>query len=209
MGCVLTKLLVIDNYDSFTYNLVQMFMHYDLFIEVHRNDTISIDQVLKLNPDYILISPGPKDPANAGISIPIIKAFYKKIPIFGVCLGMQCINEAFGGSTVRAPAPMHGKTSIISHDHQDIFKKIPSPFSAARYHSLMVKLDPDRLVVTARSSDGVIMGLSHPVFPLSGVQFHPESFLTENGFLVVENFLKLGPLLFAEDSRTQKIVKHG
>ena len=188
MGCVLPKLLVIDNYDSFTYNLVQMFMHYDLFIEVHRNDTISIDQVLKLKPDYILISPGPKDPANAGISIPIIKAFYKKIPIFGVCLGMQCINEAFGGSTVRAPVPMHGKTSIISHDQQDIFRKIPSSFSAARYHSLMVKPDPDRLVVTARSSDGVIMGYLTLCFPFPVFSFTRKVFLRKTVFCLLKTF---------------------
>ncbi len=191
----MSRLLVIDNYDSFTYNLVQMFMHYDLTIEVHRSDKISLEQVRILNPDYVLISPGPKDPAHAGISIPLIKSFCSEVPILGVCLGMQCINEAFGGSTVRAPVPMHGKTSIIRHYNHSIFKGLSSHFIAARYHSLMVKPGTGKLVVTSRSRDGVIMGLSHPEFPVHGVQFHPESFLTENGFLLVENFLRLGPLI--------------
>jgi anthranilate synthase component 2 len=189
------KLLVIDNYDSFTYNLVQMFMHYDLAIKVHRSDKISMESAIKFNPDYILISPGPKDPAHSGISIPLIKAFYRKVPVLGVCLGMQCINEAFGGITLRAPVPMHGKTSRIHHDNQAVFKGMPSPFTAARYHSLMIKpAEQSDLVTNAQSTDGVIMGLSHPESPLYGVQFHPESFLTENGFLLVENFLKQGPL---------------
>ncbi len=188
------KLLVIDNYDSFTYNLVQMFMHYDLAIEVHRSDKVSIQKIKALRPDYALISPGPKDPAHAGISTDLVKAFYDQIPILGVCLGMQCINEAFGGTTVRAPIPLHGKTSKVEHGNQGIFKGIPSPLSAARYHSLMVKTSNNDLIETAHSQDGVIMGLSHPDFPIHGVQFHPESFLTENGFLFVENFLNMGPL---------------
>ncbi len=189
-----TKLLVIDNYDSFTYNLVQMFMRYDLKISVYRSDKLSVEQVKMLAPDYLLISPGPKDPTNAGISVSLIKSFYSKMPILGVCLGMQCINEAFGGSTVRAPVPVHGKTSLIQHNNYGIFKGLSSPFTAARYHSLMVKIDHSELKVTSYSEDGVIMGLSHPKLPVHGVQFHPESFLTENGFLLVENFLKLGPL---------------
>ena len=186
------KLLVIDNYDSFTYNLVQMFMHYDLDIDVHRCDRISIGQIDAIDPDYILISPGPKDPSHAGISVPLVKAFYGKIPILGVCLGMQCINEAFGGKTVRAPIPMHGKTSRVFHNNQGLFKDIPSPFIAARYHSLIAKLDGNILFMTSQSQDGIIMGISHPTFPLHGVQFHPESFLTEHGFKIVENFIKLG-----------------
>ena len=188
------KLLVIDNYDSFTYNLVQMFMHYDLDIDVHRCDKVSIEEVEALHPDYILISPGPKDPAHAGVSVQLIKAFCSEVPILGVCLGMQCINEAFGGKTVQAPIPMHGKTSLIEHHHQWLFENIPSPFVAARYHSLVVRLGGNELLVTSRSRDGVVMGISHPLFPLHGVQFHPESFLTEHGFLVVKNFLRLGPL---------------
>jgi len=192
------KLLVIDNYDSFTYNLVQMFMHYDLEIKVYRSDMITLEQITRHKPDYVLISPGPKDPFHAGISIELIKNFYDKLPIFGVCLGLQCINEAFGGRTVRAPVPMHGKTSMIQHNNYGIFEGISSSFPAARYHSLMVEFQQTELVVTSHSPDGVIMGMSHPEFPLHGVQFHPESFLTENGFLLVENFLKLGPLDFTD-----------
>jgi len=187
----LKKLLIIDNYDSFTFNLAQMFMHYDLLIDVCRNDMITIRQIKVMNPDYILISPGPKDPANAGISTLIIKTFYKETPILGVCLGMQCINEVFGGITVRAFQPMHGKTSIIEHNESGIFKGMPSPFRAARYHSLMVKLNGSMLDVTAKTHDETIMGLSHNVYPLHGVQFHPESFLTENGRILVDNFLKI------------------
>lgn len=183
------KLIVIDNYDSFTYNLVQMFRKYPLDIHVYRSDHISLEEIEKFVPDYALISPGPKDPAHAGISIPMIRRFYKKFPILGVCLGMQAMNEAFGGVTVRAPVPMHGKTSRIFHNNTMIFKDIPSSFRAARYHSLMVHFDQSELSVTATSDDGVIMGLSHPEYPLHGVQFHPESFLTEYGFAVVENFL--------------------
>jgi len=185
------KLLVIDNYDSFTYNLVQMFRHYALEIQVHRSDMITLQQIEKVNPDYVLISPGPKDPAHAGISIDLIKAFYRRTPILGVCLGMQCMNEAFGGITVRAPVPMHGKTSMIQHNNFGIFSGIRSPFAATRYHSLMVSFTRSELQVTAHSPDRVIMGMSHPEYPLHGVQFHPESFLTENGYLLVENFLCL------------------
>lgn len=190
----MANLLAIDNYDSFTYNLVQMFMRYDLNIHVRRCDRITIGQAESLKPDYILISPGPKDPSQAGISVEIIKSFHDKTPILGVCLGMQCINEAFGGKTVRAPLPMHGKTSVIDHNGLGIFKAIPSPFTAARYHSLAVELNDSVLNITSRSQDGVIMGLSHPQYPLHGVQFHPESFLTEYGFLLVENFLKMGSI---------------
>lgn len=189
------KLLVIDNYDSFTYNLVQMFRRYDLEIFVFRSDKITLEQAEELEPDYALVSPGPKDPSDAGISVELIKFFAGKAPVLGVCLGMQCLNEAYGGTTVRAPVPMHGKTSMISHEHFGVFEGLSSPFTAARYHSLMVK--PGKaggVVETARSEDGVIMGLSHIRHQLHGVQFHPESFLTEQGFRIVENFLALGPL---------------
>ena len=190
----MARILVIDNYDSFTHNLVQMFMHYDLKISVFRSDKISIQQIKEMMPNYILISPGPKNPANAGISISVIKAFATKIPIFGVCLGMQCINEAMGGETVNAPVPVHGKTSRVYHSNQSVFKGVPSPFTAARYHSLMVKISSSDLVVTAQTDDGVIMGIKHKKMPVSGVQFHPESFMTDSGFLLIENFLKQGPL---------------
>ena len=190
----MAKLLVIDNYDSFTYNLVQMFMNYDLSIEVYRSDKISLEGVKAINPDYVLISPGPKGPSHSGISIPLIKFLSGGVPVLGVCLGAQCINEAFGGSTVRSPLPVHGKVSMIYHNNDGIFKGLPSPFAAARYHSLMVKLNSRELVITSQTSDGLVMGLSHHKLPIHGVQFHPESFLTENGFLLVENFLRLGPL---------------
>lgn len=171
-----------------------MFKNYDLEIKVVRSDKVKIYDIEVLRPDYILISPGPKDPAHAGISIPVIKHFYREIPILGVCLGMQCINEAFGGKTVRAPSPMHGKTSAIHHTDTYIFKGIPKPCTVARYHSLMSENVSQTLEITAEADDGVIMGLSHPDFPLAGVQFHPESFLTENGYRIIENFLDLGPL---------------
>jgi anthranilate synthase component 2 len=189
------RLLVIDNYDSFTYNLVQMFGRYDLEIDVFRSDRISVSQAESFCPDYLLISPGPKDPAHAGVSMDLIKAFYEQIPVLGVCLGMQCMNEAFGGQTVRAPVPMHGKVSSVHHSEGGIFRSLPSPFSAARYHSLAVKPAEDSpLEITALSEDKVIMGLSHRQYPLHGVQFHPESFLTESGYVMAENFLQLGPL---------------
>ncbi len=194
----MATLLVIDNYDSFTYNLVQMFMHYDLAIHVHRSDRITLSRVIGERPDYLLVSPGPKDPAHAGISKAVIQKFFRTIPIFGVCLGMQCINEVFGGRTIRSPEPMHGKTSHVYHRQEALFSKIPSPFTVARYHSLTVQPPAgtleQQLVVTGRTADGIIMGLSHNRFPLHGVQFHPESFLTEHGFSLVENFLRLGPL---------------
>lgn len=188
------KLLVIDNYDSFTYNLVQMFRQYDLRIFVYRSDEITLEQAGELDPDYVLVSPGPKDPANAGISVSLIRYFSGKKPILGVCLGMQALNEAFGGTTVRAPVPMHGKTSMVSHKNFGVFNGLASPFKAARYHSLAVKPPRNDLAVTAQSEDGVVMGLSHKTFPVHGVQFHPESFLTRQGFLLIENFLKMGAL---------------
>ena len=194
----MATLLVIDNYDSFTYNLVQMFMCYDLSIRVHRSDRISLEQVARTKPDYLLISPGPKDPAHAGISKEVIRAFYRTVPILGVCLGMQCINEVFGGRTVRSPVPTHGKTSLVFHRNEALFARMPSPFTAARYHSLAIEpasaaLKKD-LRITGQTEEGLVMGLSHRRFPLHGVQFHPESFLTQDGFSLVEAFLALGPL---------------
>jgi para-aminobenzoate synthetase component II len=188
------SLLVIDNYDSFTYNLVQMFMPYPLEIRVVRSDRITLEEVEADLPDYVLISPGPKDPEHAGISKALIRTLYRKRPLLGVCLGLQCMNEVFGGATVRAPLPMHGKTSRIHHDGSGLFAGLPSPFKAARYHSLMVAFDASELLVTARSTDGVVMGVRHPTCPLHGVQFHPESFLTEHGHLIIQNFLNLGPV---------------
>jgi len=197
----LATLLVIDNYDSFTYNLVQMFMPYALEIRVVRCDKMILSDAVRFSPDYILISPGPRDPAHAGVSKSLIRSFYKTVPVLGVCLGMQCINEVFGGTTERAPVPMHGKTCPVYHEGEGVFAALPSPFIAARYHSLMVAFDSTELSVTARSADGVVMGMHHPRYPLHGVQFHPESFLTERGAQIVKNFLNLGPL--------QEVPNHG
>jgi anthranilate synthase component 2 len=188
------RLLVIDNYDSFTFNLVQMFLCYDIDIQVFRSDRILSSQAAALMPDYLLVSPGPRDPAHAGNSIALIRDWYRHIPILGVCLGMQCLNEAFGGKTVRAPEPRHGKVSRVQHCQTGLFQGMPNPFAAARYHSLAVAPCDNALRVTATSDDGVIMGLSHPDHPAHGVQFHPESFMTEAGASFVANFLRLGPL---------------
>jgi anthranilate synthase component 2 len=190
------SLLVLDNYDSFTFNLVQMFRVCGLAISVVRSDKISVEQVAAARPDYIVIGPGPKDPGAAGISVALIAALHRQIPILGVCLGMQCLNEAFGGRTVRAPLPMHGKTSEIRHQGRGLFAGLPCPLRAARYHSLMVDADDvsPQLEITATAADGAIMGLSHRQHPLHGVQFHPESFLTEHGFALIESFLGTGPL---------------
>lgn len=188
------SLLVLDNYDSFTFNLVQMFRAYPLAISVVRADKITVAEVALARPDYIVVSPGPKDPAAAGISVELIAKLHAQIPIFGVCLGMQSMNEAFGGATVRAPLPMHGKTCEVRHEQRGVFAGLPSPIKVARYHSLAVTNTHPSLEVTARASDGVVMGLSHRTSPLHGVQFHPESFMTEHGFPMVENFLKTGPL---------------
>ncbi|MBT8342649.1 MAG: aminodeoxychorismate/anthranilate synthase component II [Desulfatitalea sp.] len=190
--------LVIDNYDSFTYNLVQMFRSYPLTVEVFRNDNIDPVHVAKLAPDYILISPGPKDPAHAGISMSLIKSWHQRVPILGVCLGMQCINEVFGGRTVRARRPLHGKTSDIFHNGRGLFAGMPSPFQAARYHSLAVAPNiqaiQSELVVSAWDQDRTPMALSHRRYPLHGMQFHPESFLTRYGVHLIDNFLRLGPM---------------
>jgi len=199
------RLLVIDNYDSFTFNLVQMFRQYPLKVTVARSDKIALPQVESLRPDYILISPGPKDPAHAGISMALIRGWHGRVPILGVCLGMQCINEVFGGRTVRSPQPRHGKTSAVFHDQHGLFQGLTSPFQAARYHSLAVQPDPEALrgeiTITARTNDQIIMGLSHRNHLLHGVQFHPESFLTHHGFQLVENFLELGPMAIAHEQK--------
>jgi anthranilate synthase component 2 len=187
------RLVMIDNYDSFTYNLVQLFYEFDLEVVVRRHDEVDLAGIEALRPDWLCISPGPKAPVDAGISKAVIAHFYKEMPILGVCLGMQAINEVFGGRTVLAPEPVHGKRHEIFHTGEAVFAGLPSPFGAARYHSLMVsQVSPD-LIITARSADGVIMGLSHRRYPLHGVQFHPESFLTEYGRELAANFLELAP----------------
>ncbi len=185
-------LLFIDNYDSFTYNLVQLFLPLYSDIEVFRHDKISLEGIEGLSPQGIIISPGPKEPARAGISLSVIKRFYQRIPILGVCLGMQCINEVFGGRTIASPLPLHGKTSLIFHNGKGIFRNIPSPFRAMRYHSLCIHPAPSSpLKITARTRDNIIMGICHPQYPLHGVQFHPESFLTQYGEEMAKNFLSL------------------
>ncbi|HEU0004387.1 MAG TPA: aminodeoxychorismate/anthranilate synthase component II [Terriglobia bacterium] len=186
-------LLVIDNYDSFTYNLVQYLGELGQKVEVHRNDKIDVATIEKMNPDRIVISPGPGNPDQAGITLKLLKAFEGKKPILGVCLGHQAIGQAFGGKVVAAPYLMHGKTSEICHDNRTIFEGLPYRFQATRYHSLMVerKSLPKCLEISATSTDGLIMGLRHKEHPIEGVQFHPESILTGQGKKLLENFLKL------------------
>jgi anthranilate synthase component 2 len=187
------RLVMIDNYDSFTYNLVQLFYAFHLEVLVFRHDAVNLEEIAGLKPRWLCISPGPKAPAQAGISKAVIARFYRQIPILGVCLGHQALNEVFGGATAQAPVPVHGKRHQVFHTGRGLFQGLPSPFWAARYHSLMAVPDSPDLEVTAWTGDGVIMGLSHRRFPLHGVQFHPESFLTSHGRDLAANFLELGP----------------
>ncbi|MEK6320506.1 MAG: aminodeoxychorismate/anthranilate synthase component II [Acidobacteriota bacterium] len=186
-------ILVIDNYDSFTYNLVQYLGELGGDLQVYRNDAITLEQMGRLRPERLVISPGPGVPADAGVSIPAIREFAGKIPILGVCLGNQAIGVAFGGRVVRASYLMHGKTSEICHDSLTIFRGLPYRFQATRYHSLIVEKEslPESLEVSATTRDGLIMGLRHRMYPVEGVQFHPESVMTEHGKKLLENFLKL------------------
>jgi len=186
-------ILVIDNYDSFTYNLVQHLGELGAEPVVYRNDAITIDQIAKLRPERMVISPGPGVPKDAGVTISAIREFAGKFPILGVCLGNQAIGEAFGGRVVRASYLMHGKTSEICHDSATIFRGLPYRFKATRYHSLIVEKEglPDSLEVSATTPDGLIMGLRHREYPVEGVQFHPESVMTEHGKKLLQNFLKL------------------
>jgi anthranilate synthase/aminodeoxychorismate synthase-like glutamine amidotransferase len=187
------KLLVIDNYDSFTYNLVQFFGEMDVDLVVKRNDEISVNEIKNLKADRICISPGPGRPENAGISSELIREFGSRVPILGVCLGHQCIAHAFGGEVVRAEKLMHGKTSQIHHKDRGVFKDLAQPLEATRYHSLIVRREslPEALEITAESDDGEIMGLQHRQFPVHGVQFHPESILTTEGRKLLANFLRV------------------
>jgi len=184
-------ILMIDNYDSFTYNLVQYLGELGEELVVKRNDELTIEDIEKLCPNYLMISPGPCTPNEAGISLDAIRHFAGKIPIFGVCLGHQSIAQVFGGDVVRAEKLMHGKTSQIFHDENTIFKGISNPFTATRYHSLIVKKEtlPDCFDITAWTNDGEIMGIRHKTFPIEGVQFHPESIMTESGKMLLKNFL--------------------
>ena len=186
-------MVMIDNYDSFTHNLVQLFYEFDLEVRVYRNDEITLSQIAFLQPHWICISPGPKDPAHAGISKAVIRRFGSAIPILGVCLGMQAINEVFDGLTVRAPQPVHGKRSSIEHNGSGVFSGLPSPLWVARYHSLQVIMRSPVLLPVAYAGDRVVMALQHESWPLWGVQFHPESFLSEYGRQMAANFLALQP----------------
>ncbi|MFZ9367595.1 MAG: aminodeoxychorismate/anthranilate synthase component II [Burkholderiaceae bacterium] len=184
-------LLMIDNYDSFTYNLVQYFGELGEDVRTYRNDEITIEAIEQLNPSRICISPGPCTPHEAGISVSVLKHFAGKLPILGVCLGHQSIGAAFGGKVIRAQQVMHGKTSPIKHTGVGVFKNLPSPYTIIRYHSLAIARDslPDCLDVTAWTDDGEIMGVRHKQFPIEGVQFHPESILSEHGHALLQNFL--------------------
>lgn len=184
-------ILLIDNYDSFVYNLAQYLGALGERLILYRNDEITISKIKKIKPDYIFISPGPKTPEKAGMSCSIIEYFADKIPIFGVCLGHQAIAQVFGGKIIRAERIVHGKVSLIYHDRKTIFKKIKNPFYATRYHSLIVDKEslPDSLEVTAWTQDGLIMGIRHKCYNIEGVQFHPESILTEAGKRILMNFL--------------------
>jgi len=186
-------LLVIDNFDSFTYNLVQYFGQLGVEQRVFRNNAITVEQALALNPDRVMISPGPCSPNEAGVSLAMIEAFAGKKPLLGVCLGHQSIGQHFGGRVVRAGQLMHGKTSPVTHYNTDIFEGLPNPMRATRYHSLLVERSslPTCLKITAETQAGEIMGLAHKDLPLWGVQFHPESLATEQGLRMLENFLKL------------------
>lgn len=185
-------IVVIDNYDSFTYNLVQYLGELGADLQVFRNDHVSLDQLVALSPSHLVISPGPGDPSDGGVSNEAIRRFTGQIPILGVCLGHQCIGAVFGGVVKRAPQLMHGKTSQIYHNGKGIFDGMPNPFEATRYHSLMVEEPvPDCLEITAFTSDGVVMGVRHKAHHTYGVQFHPESILTQQGKLMLKNFLAI------------------
>jgi anthranilate synthase/aminodeoxychorismate synthase-like glutamine amidotransferase len=195
------KVLLIDNYDSFTYNLAQIFGELGADVVVKRNDEVALEDIPALRPARICISPGPGRPRDAGVSCEVIRDFGAQIPLLGVCLGHQCIGEVFGGEIVRAPKLMHGKTSAISHKGTGVFENLAKPFEATRYHSLVVKREtfPQTLMITAQSDDGEIMGLQHREFPIHGVQFHPESILTGEGRKLLANFLNLSSRAQAKD----------
>jgi anthranilate synthase/aminodeoxychorismate synthase-like glutamine amidotransferase len=185
-------LLLIDNYDSFTYNLYQYLSELVATVEVRRNDEITLDEIETMQPERIVVSPGPCTPNEAGLSCQIVAAFGSRIPTLGVCLGHQVIGQVYGGRIIRAPEPMHGKTSLMHHEGQGVFRDLPQPFEANRYHSLIVEdaTLPEDLTVTARTEDGLIMGLRHRSHPVEGVQFHPESIMTPVGKDLLRNFLK-------------------
>lgn len=198
--------LLIDNYDSFTYNLWHYLGELGAEVAVYRNDALTVDQVMEMAPQGIILSPGPCDPDRAGICLPLIARAAGQVPLFGVCLGHQSIGQAFGGKVIRAPEPLHGKVSTLTHNGRGIFHGIPSPFQATRYHSLIVEREslPACLEITAETADGLIMGLEHKDFPIYGVQFHPESIASEHGHAMLKNFLTLAqggqPTPYAKDA---------
>lgn len=185
-------LLMIDNYDSFTYNLVHYFQVLGQTVQTHRHDKISLEDIRKLDPQYIVLSPGPKNPLHAGICLDVIDQFSQSIPTLGVCLGHQCIGHHFGGDIIHAKTIMHGKSSTVTHHNEGVFKDLENDFSVTRYHSLVIdeRTLPECLTVTARSEDNEIMGVKHVDYPIEGVQFHPESVTTEQGYALLDNFLK-------------------
>jgi anthranilate synthase/aminodeoxychorismate synthase-like glutamine amidotransferase len=187
------KILVIDNYDSFTYNLVQLLGKFKNELIIKRNDEVSPEQIAKMNPDKILISPGPGKPEDSNASLTAIREFGSSIPILGVCLGHQAMGYIYGGKVIKAPVLMHGKTSLIKHDSKTIFKKLPQNFEATRYHSLIVEKEslPSCLEISAETNDGIIMGMRHKEYPVEGIQFHPESVLTHEGKNLIKNWLSL------------------
>ena len=189
------RMLLIDNYDSFTYNLVQAFAALGAEVLVYRNDAIGVDEALALAPTHLVISPGPGRPDDAGVSLAMIAAFADRVPLLGVCLGHQCLVQHFGGAIVRADRLMHGKTSMVEHDGRTIYEGLPQPFEVGRYHSLCVREEtlPDVLELAAKTDIGEVMGVRHRTLPLEGVQFHPESVLTPEGGQLMENFLRMRP----------------
>jgi anthranilate synthase component II len=188
--------VLIDNYDSFTYNLFHYLGELGAAVDVRRNDQVTVDEVMALHPQGIILSPGPCDPDRAGICLPLIEAASGKLPVLGVCLGHQAVGQVFGGKVVRGPVPMHGKLTAVHHRGEGIFQDIPTPFMATRYHSLVVARDslPDCLDVTAETESGLIMGVAHKTLPIHGVQFHPESIASEHGHRLLGNFLRLAGL---------------
>ena len=188
-------ILVIDNYDSFTYNLVQLIGQHTNDFRVVRNDALTVAEIEAMKPDRILISPGPGRPENAGICVDLIRTLGPRIPLLGVCLGHQAIGYAFGGAIIHAPHLMHGKTSYIQHGGEGIFTNLPNPFEATRYHSLVLSLEglPDALNITARTADNIVMGVRHVKYPIDGIQFHPESVLTKPGYQIIANWIHMPP----------------
>ena len=202
----MTRVTLIDNYDSFTFNLVHYLGELGADVRVHRNDGISVAEIIADDPDALLLSPGPCTPKEAGICLDLITAAGPTIPLFGVCLGHQAIGAAYGGDVIRAPVPMHGKMSEILHRGETVFRGINGPFQATRYHSLIVQRDtmPAMLAITAETKDGIVMGLSHKMHPVHGVQFHPESILSEHGHLILKNFLELAQTWNASGKRQRR-----